>query len=73
MANPQPIKEYHIYDPNVGETLGIAVPVIALSNGARVVRLTEQQARYWLAQGVIGESRCPSNRRRADAPPSSEE
>jgi hypothetical protein len=55
MANPQPIREYHIYDPNIGETLGIGVPVIVLSNGQRVVRLTEQQARYWLHQGTIGE------------------
>jgi ribosomal protein S16 len=51
MANPQPLREYYIRDPNVGETLGIGVPVIVLSNGARVVRLTEQQARYWLDQG----------------------
>jgi hypothetical protein len=29
--------------------------VIVLSNGQRVVRLTEQQARYWLHQGTIGE------------------
>jgi hypothetical protein len=55
MANPQPLREYHIYDPSVGETLGIGVPVITLSNGQRVVRLTEQQARYWIDQGVIGE------------------
>jgi hypothetical protein len=55
MANPQSLREYHVYDPIVGETLGIRVPVIVLSNGVRVVRLTEQQARYWFAQGVIGE------------------
>lgn len=43
--------EYHVYDPSVESILGSRVED---KDGSRVVRLTEDQARYWASQGLVG-------------------
>jgi len=47
-VTPQPLKEYHALIPGCTEVAGIAVK-------DKKLKLTEQQARYWLDQGVLGE------------------
>ena len=45
---PQPTKEYHVLRPGCSEVAGVSVK-------DKKVKLTAQQARWWLDQGVLGE------------------
>jgi hypothetical protein len=47
------LHEYYIYDPGVKEDLG-GMRVVINKDGERVVLLTDSQAGYWVASGVIG-------------------
>ncbi len=56
MARQQPtrptVSEYHVYDKDAVVLGGI--PVINKGDGSRVVRMTTQQAKYFIDAGAIG-------------------
>ena len=53
------LKKYYIYDPHVGEELG-GTPVEVEGEGdaaLKYVRLTPEQAKYWVSQLGVGEKK----------------
>lgn len=46
-------REYHVYDARMPKVAGV---IVTERDGARIVLLTKSEARYFIDQGVIGET-----------------